>query len=508
MALASYSFVLAFLPLALLAQRAIARFGPRASVAWLCAVSLAFCAWTDPFSAAVLLGSSAACFGFSRWIVRRSAQDRSGTLPLACGIALQLVLLGYFKYAGFASGNLRALLGDAVPLLETALQLGLSFIAFQQIAYLVDTQRGDTREDRFLDFLLLVSFFPKLVAGPIADARKFTAQLAGPGFGRLSDANLVVGLTLLGLGLFKKVVIADRLAECANPVFGAAGLGLPIAFVPAWVGAFAYAMQLYFDFSGYSDMALGAARCFGIVLPINFYSPYQATSIVEYWRRWHISLSRFLTRYLYTPLATPLTRWAVARRLGRVPLFFLTVALPTLVTFALAGLWHGAGWTFVVFGVLHGIYLSVQHGWRELRRALWGRPAPSRIRALGGWALTFVAVLVALVFFRAASLHEAAEVLRGMLGASPAGLFDRALELGSRELRLLAVASAIAFLAPNAVQCLRPFEPALDALRDEPLIRWPGPLAAGAPLAVVTALLWLVALGTLGNVTEFLYYRF
>jgi alginate O-acetyltransferase complex protein AlgI len=507
MPLASYAFVLAFLPLVLIVQRGIGRAGPRAATLWLCTASLAFCAWAGALSLVVLLGSSVACFACSRWIVRRSEAERSPALPLGCGVALQLLLLGYFKYAGFVTANLRALFGDSIPLIHALLPLGLSFISFQQIAYLVDAQRGATREDRFLDFLLLVSFFPKLVAGPIAEASKLTAQLRAPGFGRIDSANLVVGFTLIGAGLFKKVVIADRLGVCADAVFGAARQAEPLAASSAWLGALAYSLQLYFDFSGYSDMALGAARCFGIVLPLNFYSPFQATSIAEFWRRWHITLGRFLTRYLYTPLATPLTRWAVARQLVAPALFATSVALPTLLTFTLAGLWHGAGWTFVIFGALHGLYLTVQQGWRELRRALLGRPEPSALRSLCSWALTFVAVLIAFVVFRAETSSEALRVLGAMLGAG-ADVTQGELLLSARDLRVLAAAALLAFLAPNTAQWLRAFEPALDIPKGEPPIPWPGPLAPGAPLAFATALVWLVALGTLGEVSAFLYYRF
>jgi alginate O-acetyltransferase complex protein AlgI len=510
MALASYGFVLAFFPLALAVLFAVARRAPGLRVPWLCLASLVFCALAGPRSLAVLLISSASCFAFARAIAERVQGGRRSGGLLACAIGVHIALLGGFKYTGFAAENLGWLLGTEWPALRIALPLGLSFITFQQIAYLVDAQRGEARGDRFADLLLLVSFFPKLAAGPIADRSSFLRELERSDFGRFSDANLVIGLTLIGVGLFKKVVIADELGECADAVFGAIAQGKALRAELAWLGALAYTLQLYFDFSGYSDMAIGAARCCGLRLPLNFYSPYQATSIGDFWRRWHITLGRFLTRYLYTPIAAPLTRWALARERSPQLVFAASVAVPTLVTFTLAGLWHGAGWTFVIFGLLHGIYLTAQQGWREARRVLLGRAPASRLRSLGSWALTFLAVVVAFVFFRAASVADALELLKAMLGARPDGLGlggELAL-IETRDLRLVAAAAATAWLAPNAAQWLRPFEPALTIPKGDPPLPWPGRFAPGPLLALATALLWIAALGALGDVSDFLYYRF
>jgi len=507
MALASYTFLIGFLPVVLLLDAWVARRSQaRHGRALLLLASLVFCAYAGALTLAWVVASSVLTFAIVRALQAREPDARARPWLLGGGIALHVVGLGFFKYAGFGVDTWNALTGSAFAFAAPAFPLGISFITFQQIAYLIEAAHGETREDGALDYALFVGFFPKLVAGPLADPRKLTPQLRE---GRVrSDADLALGLTLLAAGLFKKVMIADELGEVADPVFGAAAAGSSLDALTAWTGALAYTLQLYFDFSGYSDMALGAARCLGIRLPLNFDSPYQASNIGDFWRRWHMTLTRFLTQYLYTPMATPLTRLAVTRSLGPTRLFALTVAIPSIVTFAIAGLWHGAGFTFVVFGLLHGIYLTLHQGWRELRRAWLGRPAPSRARTLGAWSLTFTGVVVAFVFFRAGSLGEAFEVLQAMCGLAPPALEADPLRIEGRDFLLVGGVAAIAWLFPNVAQILREHAPALDSPRPSSWLgsRWtwqPSP-----SYALLSVALWIVSLAALGEVSAFIYYQF
>jgi len=510
MPLASYVFLLVFLPATLVGYYvSVARLGPRAGQAWLCGASLGFCVYAGPASLIVLCLSSVMTFGISRALVRRHAAQAHTGAWLALGVCANVAALAYFKYAGFLTENLSALLGSDLRIAAGALPLGISFITFQQIAYLVEAARGATARDAWLDYAFFISFFPKLIAGPLADPMSLTDQLRAPGVGRYETSHLAVGLTLIGAGLFKKVMIADELGECADPVFAAAASGAAVPALAAWLGSSAYMLQIYFDFSGYSEMALGAARCFGLRLPLNFDSPYQATNIGDFWRRWHMTLNVFLTRYLYTPMATPIMRWCVRRNLGRATLFLLTIAIPTTATFTIAGLWHGPAWTFVIFGLLHGLYLSSREGWRQLRRAWFGKVAPLRGGGLGAWALTMLGVLISLIFFRAGSVSEALALLAAMCGLGAGAELPVGTELVERrDMLLIAIAAGIAFLAPNIVQLLRAQSPALQHTRGDPPIgtRWAWRPSSALALAAVA--IWVVSLAALGEVSAFIYYRF
>ncbi len=517
MALASYDFLLGLFPLSLLLVHVAARIGQpthssaRGRQLALLVVSLVFCLAGGAASLVYLVGSSAFTFGLSRVIERASTSQRPTGLLLSLGIGGNLLGLACFKYSTFVSENIELLFDSPIDLPSLALPLGISFITFQQLSYLVDASRGATRDYDWLDYGSFVSFFPKLVAGPLADAKPLIGQLRAPRAAEAKTHDLGLGLTLLVAGLFKKVMIADELGECADPIFAAAASGAPLATADAWFGALAYTLQIYFDFSGYSDMAIGAARTLGVRLPQNFDSPYQAINIADFWRRWHITLGRFLTRQLYTPIATPLTRRAFARGAGGAQIFLTTVAAPTLVTFALAGLWHGAGWTFVCFGLLHGIYLTSQEGWRELRRHWLGKPAPSRVRDLGSWALTFMAVLVAFVFFRAGSVAEALHLLSSMVGL--ANLQDPgapSLELltARRDMLLLLATAPIAWLCPNVAQLLREHGPTLEPARSSTPLGTSWSLMPSPMLALITALVAIASITALGEASGFIYYQF
>jgi alginate O-acetyltransferase complex protein AlgI len=399
----SYAFVLAFLPAVVLGYFAIARFSARGANAFLALASLVFYAWWRIDFLWILLGSVAVNYVVGHRLSRDAARGHRGRLVLLAGIAFNLGLLGYFKYADFFIENVNAVAAAHIPLLRVALPLGISFFTFTQIAYLVDAWHGKAAEYSATNYVLFVTFFPHLLAGPIIHHREMMPQFADAKLKRVDWDNVARGLALFALGLGKKVLVADTLAPWANAGFAHAH---SLTMADAWITMLAYVMQLVFDFSGYTDMALGVALMLNIRLPINFNSPYRSADIQEFWRRWHITLSRFLRDYVYIPLGG--NRGTEARMLA---LF--------VVTFAIGGFWHGAAWTYVIWGTMHGVALVILHFWRKL-----GTPLPRPVAIL----VTFLFVSAALVVFRAPSLADAGAIL-----ASVAGLHGLTFQLGVPE---------------------------------------------------------------------------
>ena len=524
----SYEFLFLFLPLTLVGYYFIARSGREAAIIWLVLASLFFYGWWNPIYLLLLMLSIGANFGFGQLLAQahRANDGRAGKRWLWGGVLFNLALLAWFKYANFLV-NTANVLGSTNYHLETIiLPLAISFFTFQQIAYLVDARDGITKEYRFTHYALFVTFFPQLIAGPIVHHRDMLPQFMHKEAMHPQVANIAIGLGIFAIGLFKKVVLADGAAQYATPVFGAAEHGETLSFLVAWGGALAYTLQLYFDFSGYSDMAIGAARLFGVRLPINFHSPYKATSITEFWRRWHITLSTFLRDYLYIPLG--------GNRGGR-----LLRHRNLLLTMLLGGLWHGAGWTYVAWGALHGIYLVINHTWSSLSSRLWptGLLPAACAKALG-WLLTFVAVVVGWVFFRAANFDAALTVLSGMAGLNGIALPNAiAVRLGATwdTLQGIGVSSYIgggaqfiftwlwiicllplALAMPNTQEFMERAEPALRpyrgrtadeirpfarlqaAFRWQPSLRW----------AVIVGMLASAGILAMTRVSEFLYFQF
>ncbi|MDD5478691.1 MBOAT family O-acyltransferase [Rhodoferax sp.] len=325
---------------------------------------------------------------------------------LVFGVAANLLLLGYFKYLNFFISSVASLDGQVWVLQEVVLPLGISFFTFTQIAFLVDSSRGEAKDFDFLRYLLFVTYFPHLIAGPVLHHRQIMPQFEDPQTYRFSFENLSIGLLIFAIGLFKKVMLADDLANQVTPVFDQATLGVAPKFLLAWTAALAFTFQLYFDFSGYSDMAIGVSRMFGVKLPLNFASPYKSQTISEFWRRWHMTLSQFLRDYLYIPLGG--NRHGTFRRL-------INLAL----TMLLGGLWHGANWTFVIWGGLHGLFLVLHHAWRGVHNGLKFPATPQPLVWLVkglSVLLTFMLVVLAWVFFRADSLASAMLIVQGCLG--------------------------------------------------------------------------------------------
>jgi D-alanyl-lipoteichoic acid acyltransferase DltB (MBOAT superfamily) len=447
----SFAFVFLYLPLVLAGYQLFNRHG----VVWLAVCSLFFYAWWDWRFLPLLLLSI--CFNFYCGRVICGLSGRLRSAVLAGALAGNIGLLVWFKYASFLFG-----VDPGLPL-----PIGISFFTFTQIAFLVDCWQGIAREPRFAPYALFVSYFPHLVAGPVLHHAEMMPQFRDGR--RLQAEDLAFGLTVFAFGLGKKVLVADNLAPLASPVFAA---GAAPQLLEAWIGTLAYSMQLYFDFSGYSDMAIGLSRMFGVRLPENFASPYQARDISEFWRRWHMTLSRFLRDYLYIPLGGSRDgEWRRRRNL--------------MVTMVLGGAWHGAAWTFLLWGALHGLFLVVQRRFGGGTPAWWGRP------------LTFTVVLLAWVPFRSPDIASAIEHWAGMAGMHGLGMPHalggtglRSIPAGGIGLPLLLAASLSTWFAPNTRQLLER--------------HWNGSLrGAGAVAALLLACVF-----TMNRPTEFLYFQF
>lgn len=400
----SYGFLFIFLPVVLFGYFFIAQISHGFAAGWLALASVFFYGYWNPAYVGLLLGSITCNYMMGVWIakaaVRGEARNKRRLLTLA--LTGNLSLLGYYKYFNFFISNINGISGTDWNLSSIILPLGISFFTFTQIAFLVDTYHGKVREYNFTHYLLFVTYFPHLIAGPVLHHKQMMPQFNSSAPYRIGFENMAIGVTFFTIGLAKKVLLADSLSEYATPIFGAAHEGVQPQLIGAWVGALAYTFQLYFDFSGYSDMAIGISKMFGINLPINFNSPYKARSIIEFWRCWHMTLSQFLRDYLYIPLG--------GNRKGSV---FRYVNL--LVTMVLGGLWHGANWTFIIWGGLHGLYLCINYLWRHIVEQWPGRSV-SKIEDFVSILITFFAVVFAWVFFRTENLHDALSIIKGMLG--------------------------------------------------------------------------------------------
>lgn len=523
----SYIFIFLFLPIALLGFHLIGSVGRhRVAISWLVLSSLLFYSWWNP--AYLILIISSMLFNYSVGLALTSNKEnichpKRKKSILVFGVLANLLVLGYYKYANFFVDNINLAFGYSYTLETILLPLAISFFTFQQIAYLVDAYRGETRELSFLHYSLFVTFFPQLIAGPIVHHKEMLPQFLNDSLYQIKRSHLVVGLTIFIIGLFKKVVLADSVAVYSTPIFNAADSGITLTFFEAWLGALSYSMQLYFDFSGYSDMAVGLARMFGVRLPLNFNSPYKSTSIIDFWRRWHITLSRFLRDYLYIPLGG--SKKGELRRLSNL-----------MITMLLGGLWHGAGWTFVLWGGLHGVYLVINHLWRNVSKSISARKNKTNLYIVFSWSITFIAVTVAWVPFRSETIGGAFNMLSSMLFLNGVSLPD---EMSGRlgylndilissgfvfegmfkngvvnsahtGILIVTILLFISVFAPNTQQLMRRYKPAFETYRGE-IKRMKLKYLEWRPLpiwAVYTALLFMVAILGLSEASEFLYFQF
>lgn len=404
----SYVFIIGFLPITLILYYLSAKkFGSQCARCVLILASLFFYSWWDVRNLPILLTSILVNYVLAGRILQSEGRTRKAWLTV--GILFDLGLLGYFKYTAFAVETINSLLqtGFAVP--QIVLPLGISFFTFTQIACLVDSYRGEVKGYSKSGYFLFVTIFPHLIAGPILYHKDMIPQFMDEKNYKINFDHVQKGIIWFTLGLFKKVIIADTLSQYVNIAFSnTAHIGMG----DAWLGSLAYTLQLYFDFSGYSEMAIGLGLMLNFHLPLNFNSPYKSTSIIEFWRRWHMTLSAFLKDYLYIPLGGNRT----GHHLRNI-----------MITMLLAGLWHGAGWTFIFWGGLHGLYICINHMWRKAGRSL---PKPA------GWLVTFMAVNIAWVFFRADDFGTAFAVLSAMCGMGQAGN-DLLLYFGVKEIAIV-----------------------------------------------------------------------
>ncbi len=501
----SYTFLLGFLPAVLLAFALVNRFRPQFGVPLLGVASMVFYGWWNPYCLLLLCASIVFNFGIAQGMYEAGASATSARRRLLiAGVAVNLAALAYFKYAGFLLDTVGALSGSEFSVGAIVLPLGISFFTFTQIAFLVDAFRDRPPRQDFPSYLLFVTFFPHLIAGPIYHHKEMLPQYARLASYRVNAQDVAVGSTIFALGLFKKTVFADGIAPYADRMFAAVAAGAAPNPIEAWCGVVAFSLQIYFDFSGYSDMAIGLARLFGIALPLNFSSPYKSRSIIEFWRRWHMSLSRFLRDYLYIALG--------GNRRGR---FRAQVNIG--ITMVLGGLWHGAAWTFVAWGAMHGALLMLNHGWRAAKRALGWREDPGPTASgIPSVLLTYVCVLLAWVLFRAGSLTQAWSVYRGMFGfnlATRLGAADFILAIGDAGGLWCASLLAVVWFAPNTQQIMGPFNAALEVYPEYPTspasgwwqrLVWRPSVPWAVAMAAVTASAAIAMLGS----SPFLYFQF
>ena len=533
-------FLLVFLPIVLAGFFIIGGLRkPDWAILWLVGASLFFYAWWRVEFVVLILGSIA----FNYLMGLRLAAKPDYRL-LSVGVAANLGLIGWFKYSGFFATVINDLSGIGLPVPHILLPLGISFYTFQQIAYLVDANSGEGHERSLSRYALFVTFFPQLIAGPIVHHKEMLAQFHKPETYSPRMENLLLGLAAFSIGLFKKVFIADPLGSQAAFAFGPAADGILPTTADAWYGGVAYTLQLYFDFSGYSDMAIGLGLMFGIRLPVNFASPYRAASIVEFWSRWHMTLTRFLTSYIYNPIAMAVTRRRIAggkpvfrpKKPQAIP-FVVQLAIPTLITFFLAGIWHGAGWQFVAFGLFHGVLLVVNHLWRALRPSLGLNRSFGAAGRVVGIGVTFLAVTVGFIFFRSDSLSSALLIVQAMAGFG--GTLDGVTSIGGPNLQtagtvellawrlaslqgaLLMIALAIVWTLPNTPQYIEKLSTIVDRLPEAARTsfwwrlvptNWPimqtngGRVIEGTLVGGLLALALLRALSVAPS--EFLYFTF
>lgn len=468
----SYEFIFLFLPITffvyfyLNTKRLI-----EASKAFLVFSSLFFYSWWNIIYLPLILGS--VLFNYIIGVSLSKRSDHTQIIKkqlLAFGIIFNIFLLGYFKYADFFIHNVNYISNTNFPTLGLVLPLAISFFTFQQITYLVDSYKKETKEHDFLNYAVFVTFFPQLIAGPIVHHKEMMPQFANVRNKVKNYKNIVLGIFIFSIGLFKKVVIADTFALWATHGFDVANT---LNIFEAWATSLSYTFQLYFDFSGYTDMAIGAALLFNIKLPINFNSPYKALNIQDFWKRWHITLSRFLRDYVYIPLG--------GNRKGKYRVYS-----NLLVTFLIGGLWHGAGWTFIFWGFLHGVAMAVHRAWKELNFT---------VNKYLAWFVTFNFLNASWVFFRAKEWEDAIKVLKGMSGMNEINNISSLISFGgiAKETFLVMVIitmfSVYTFFAKNSNEMLLNFK-----YRQKDL--------------VFSVALTVIAILQFSEVSTFLYYNF
>jgi D-alanyl-lipoteichoic acid acyltransferase DltB (MBOAT superfamily) len=496
-------FIFVYLPITLIGYFNIPRILPApatAQIVWLAAASLAFYGYWDIRFVPIIVGSIVVNYLFGRAISASVFRSFTQATLFITIIGANLSILFFFKYTNFGINTYNAVTGATITNLTMVLPLGISFFTFTQIAYLVDVYGGYASERSFSKYVLFVAYFPHLIAGPILHHSEMMPQFDAEENRRFSAERFAVGITIFSIGLFKKAVIADGFALIAGPVFEQAASG-DLAFHDAWYGALAYSLQIYYDFSGYSDMAVGLSTIFRISLPFNFDAPYKSQNIIEFWRRWHISLSRFLRDYLYIPLG--------GSRRGE-----LVRNANLAATMILGGLWHGASWTFVIWGGLHGIYLAINHTWSRLVKEVprFSRFSTTKSYAILALLLTQFSVVVAWIFFRATSFDASIRMLSAMFGIGKTDLARATSLVDHSALVAIGIGYLICLLLPNVNDLFRDRNVGLtiyDDRRNRSLVqfRWePRTVWALASVGMFAIGLFVTLIS--GGLSPFLYFQF
>jgi alginate O-acetyltransferase complex protein AlgI len=501
MSFTSYQFILVFLPLAYLGFVGAHRLGGwQWAINFLAVLSLAFYGLFGVTLLMILLASLLFNYTAGNVIACLLHNPKVARNSLLGAIGVNLALLGYLKYTNFFIDVANQVSGAGFAHHDILVPLGVSFFTFIQIGYLIDAYNGQLVKHDIARYIVFAAFFPCVTAGPLVMQREMMEQMENPQISAFDLRRLIVGLTMFGMGLFKKVVLADSIAPFADKVFNGAASGVAIDPANAWIGALCYTLQLYFDFSGYSDMAIGLGTIFGIKLPLNFDSPFKTTNISDFWRRWHMTMTRFFTNYIYSGLAMKGMRNGSNWGLGRVSRFMLVAAMPSLVTFIVAGVWHGSGWNFVLYGLMHGMAIATFLSWREFSSV--------KLPAFAGWALTMLTVVSGLVMFRSADVPTALALFSNMLGNSATAgtvlVIDQA-----QALSMIVLFGSITLLLPNTQQILHHDWPTVDVkplttALDAGLLAWKPALGS----AFVSACLFTIALTSIGSGSSFLYYKF
>ena len=497
-------FLFIFLPVTLIGYQVLARFGRRTVIGWLALASVAFYSYWDWHFVFVLIGSMLMNFTVSR-IIAASKLPASRKLWLIVGIVGNLGALCYYKYLFHVLAFFTSVGWTHHAWAQLALPLGISFFTFTQIGYLIDLQQGLAGPQNIIEYALFVTFFPHLIAGPILHHKEMMPQFLADRDPHLRMDDMLIGISWFVLGFAKKCILADYFGPQADAAFAA---GVHLTLPGAWLGIILYSLQLYFDFSGYSDMAIGLARMFSIEFPMNFNSPYKSTNIIDFWSRFHMTLTRYLTLYLYNPVSLAVSRRRlqagkkVSQKAARTPSGFAAmIAFPTVFTFFLAGIWHGAGLQYLIFGLLHGLYLTVNHAFRLYRGQIAERKPRTQLTIAASVLLTYICVIVAQVFFRAASTHAALQFLAGMAGLHGISLhgpdFDKLRILGAL------VGLVIVWFFPNTQQILSQVGTCIQSrtlawLSWKPTWQW----------SVAVGILFFISILCIQNSATFLYFQF
>ena len=506
MAFHTYQFVFGVLPACYLGFVLAHRIGGWvAAYHFLAVASLAYYAQFSYVLVTILIASVTANYVAGELLMMLAGNRRRAGQVLLGAIVANLAALAYFKYTNFLIDIANTVTGSGFQCLDLIIPVGVSFFTFVQIGYLIEAYNGQVERPGFGRYVLFATFLPCVTAGPLVLQREMLEQMKERDEPAFDVLRLATGITLFGIGLFKKVVLSDAIAPYGNAVFDGVAAGQSPDALIAWIGSLCYALQLYFDFSGYSDMALGIGCIFGLKLPLNFDSPFKATSISDFWRRWHMTMTRFFTTYIYTPLAVRGMRKALTERHGRLRRLFETTAGPAIATFFIAGIWHGAGWTFVIYGLIHGIAIAINLAWREYECGEFSPPV--------AWAMTMAVVVSGLVVFRAPDLATAGTMLAQMWGAGliwPADGSAVALQIDLKQsMSWIVVLGAIVLLLPNSQQILHQVWPSSDSKpkfieAQAGLVTWQPTISR----SIAVACIWCVAVTSIGASSTFLYYQF